>query len=176
MNELHYGSLSVIILILGLCFLVYRWPKSVHYTFSQHAAASRQSSLYYSILFAVVLMCASVFFFHWFIPNLRLGFLYAVVIAVSFLSQQVCTFVPEKDKGVNLHRQLAGLSALLLFVSQLLILCYIPTILTVICVLVMAWVIARVMIMRNHLKYALLYQVAYYLAFSMPIIWLSVAK
>lgn len=58
-----FGILAVSILAVGLSLVVVKWPRSRHFTFSQHVAVSKQSILYYVGLFTVVLPLLVLFFY-----------------------------------------------------------------------------------------------------------------
>lgn len=175
MSDAHLGAAAAVVLIIGLVYLLQRWPLDIHHTFSQHAATSKTSAVYYSVLFGVVVSLLALFFFGWFIPTLELTGLYAAVIALAIVTQQLCTFVPErKGSSVAIHRLLAGVSAVMLFASQLLLTGHTGSTAVVISVLCMTALIIAITIKGARLQYALLFQIAYYLAYSAPIIWLSV--
>ena len=89
------GLIAIVILWFGLGFLVARWPKGLHATFSQHAAASRITELYYVGLFAITLPMLMAFFVGWFAPVFRLSSIFLVLIWGSVLAQFVVTLIPE---------------------------------------------------------------------------------
>ena len=59
----HLVIVALITLFAGLVFLVMHWPQNHAKTFSQHAAAHNTSTVYYILLFTVVIPLLSVFFF-----------------------------------------------------------------------------------------------------------------
>lgn len=156
-----------------------QWPKGIHYTFSQHAAATRASTFLYSVIFIITTILLSMFFFGWFIPRYALDQYYASTLLVGFLTQILCTFVSETGSDYKMlsHRILAGLSAFSLLASQVLLLAQIKEVqyayLVAFSILSMSTIVVYSWIRRSKIRYALLLQFLYYSSFSIPVIFLS---
>lgn len=81
-------------------------------TFSQHAAQTKQSQLYYLALFSISLPAFAVFMFGWFIPTYELSFLFKLFTAVALLGNITAAIIPEtKGKKVPIHRYAAFLAS-----------------------------------------------------------------
>lgn len=117
---MNFGLIAAVITIIGLVFLVYKWPKGKEYTFSQHAAAHKSATIYYSALFAVMLPVLLLFFVEWFIPTFTLPLWFTIFIILSAVTQFACTLVPENGRlKSKYHRFLAFSSAILLLPAML---------------------------------------------------------
>jgi len=109
----HLLLLVIALLVIGLAFTVVKWPGGAHMTFSQHAATSRWSKIYYSLLFMITLPLLMWFFAGWFVPEKALpaAFLWFAGIAVAF--QILCTWVPEEGgTKTKVHRALTAISGI----------------------------------------------------------------
>jgi len=91
----HLCVLSVMILICGLAFLLWKWPQGKHMTFSQHAAQHRSAIAYYFLLFTLVLPLLLLFFIEWFAPTFHLAPLFTSFIILATLFQYSVTIIPE---------------------------------------------------------------------------------
>jgi hypothetical protein len=109
-----FGLLAVGILTVGLSFVVVKWPKSRHFTVSQHVAVSKRSIIYYVALFTLVLSLLILFFLPWFVPEFEAIVWFSVLIIASCVAQLACTLIPETGGQSDYHRVLAGISAILL--------------------------------------------------------------
>lgn len=173
LNEKYLGIAALAILIAGLIFLINKWPKDIHHTFSQHAATNRVSAIYYSLLFAIVLPALAVFFFSWFVPTFDISPIFTVLISLSLVCQFACTLVPEVGKYVKIHQTLAGVSGLLLLPS--LAMCILAPnldmttkVVTAICAAIMTMVLF--LVARKKIRHALILQATYFIAFFVPIL------
>lgn len=118
----YLGLLSVCLLLCGLIFVVMRWPQGKHLTFSQHVALQKQSIIYYSVLFCIVLPLLLLFFVGWFSPTYNLPISFNVFIIVSSITQIACTLIPETGGWkTKYHRALASVSAICLVPALLFI-------------------------------------------------------
>lgn len=176
LNEKYLGIAAVAILAIGLVFLIRKWPKDIHHTFSQHAATNRVSTIYYATLFAVILPVLAIFFFSWFVPAHNVPLVFSILVALSLVYQLACTLVPEVGKCVKTHQVLAGISGLLLLPALLMCIFasnigMIDRALIVICCATMALVLLLVMSKRT--RYALILQATYFTAFFAPILVIS---
>jgi hypothetical protein len=97
---------------------------------------------------------------------------FIVLIGLSLVCQFACTLVPEVGKHVKIHQTLAGISGLLLLPS--LILCIFASSLDVadrtvlaICAAIMTALL--LLVARKKIKYALILQALYFVAFFVPI-------
>lgn len=91
-------------------------------TFSQHAATSRWSKIFYALLFLFTLPMLMLFFMEWFVPtkNLPGTFLWLATIACIF--QILCTWIPEEGgRKTVVHRTLTGISGVALLPLVLII-------------------------------------------------------
>lgn len=172
----HLILLTIALLIAGLAFTVLKWRGGMHMTFSQHAAATRTSKIYYALLFLITLPILMLFIVEWYVPtnNLPNMFIWFATIAVIF--QIVCTWVPEEG-GIKttIHRALTGISGIALLPLVLLI-----AISSNLSVLVrgVAWGMLVLMIIllgialinQKGYRYALLLQIGYYTAFFITIV------
>jgi hypothetical protein len=114
----HLLLLSIVLLIIGLFFLVYRWPQGHSKTFSQHAAAQRLTIYYYAGLFVVILPLLTLFFYDYFIPKYQLSLLFSFAIFLAITTQLVAAIIPEIGGWRSrLHRLAAGWSAFGLFLA-----------------------------------------------------------
>jgi len=105
---------SMLLLAAGLTLLVKYWPLGWWYSFSQHAAQAKSATIYYAVLFTIVLILLNVFVFAWFIPSFQISIIFGLLFLLSSILQVACTLLPEKGRTIKIHRQLAGASALLL--------------------------------------------------------------
>lgn len=168
--------MAIALLTAGLIFLVRRWPKDIHHTFSQHAATNKASTIYYVVLFAAILPVLAIFFFSWFVPIFNVPPAFSILIVLSLVCQLVCTLIPEVGKYVKLHRALAGISGVLLLPS--LIICTFAQgldmadkALAIVGAVIMA--IILVLVAGKKVRYALVLQTAYFGAFFVPILAIS---
>lgn len=114
----HLLSLSIVLLVIGLSFLVYRWPQGHSKTFSQHAAAQRATIYYYIALFVIITPLLVLFFYGYFIPTYHLSLFFSLAIFLGLAGQLVAVFIPEVGGWKSrLHRQAAGWSAFGLFLA-----------------------------------------------------------
>lgn len=107
--------LAVLLLVIGLAFVVVRWPRGIRYTFSQHIATSKSGILYYIGLFAVVLPILVAFVAKYFVPGYGITPAVTWLIVLSAIMQFACTLVPETGgRRTTIHQLLAGISGGLL--------------------------------------------------------------
>ena len=172
----HLLIISLSIVIVGLIFLVVRWKGNSNMTFSQYAATSKISSIYYAALFMVALPPMYYFFTEWFIPSFNLPSVFNILLITSLIAQILCTLFPETGyRKTIIHRLTASVSALT-FLPLLIILLTSTSIsmsikiLTVISIVSMGILLIIAFIRRNNYKHALYIQIAYYVLFFTPII------
>ena len=111
----HLLILVIALVIIGLTFTVTKWPGGMHMTFSQHAATSRWSKIYYALLFLATLPLLMWFFFDWFVPNRSLPHAFLWFAGVAIVFQIICTWVPEEGgMKTKVHRSLTGISGIAL--------------------------------------------------------------
>jgi len=172
----HLGLLTLALLIIGLWFVVTKWPGGMHMTFSQHAAKNRSSKIFYALLFLITLPLLMLFFSAWLVPekNLPASFLWFAWVAIAF--QIVCTWVPEEGGTKTIvHRILTGISgiALLPLVAIISISPGISTFartVAIIALLVMTALLGIALRNQKQYKRALLLQIGYYAAFFLAIV------
>jgi hypothetical protein len=175
-SEKYFGIVSIAILLMGLLFLIKKWPKNIHHTFSQHAATNKASIIYYISLFTITLPLLAIFLFAWLVPTFNIPALFIALISLSLICQYACTLVPEIGAGIKNPQTLAGISGLLLLPS-LVVLLYVPgvdiidKIITAISLFIMIGIIVRVA--DRKAKYILLLQSGYFIAFFTPIMTIA---
>lgn len=171
-----FGLLAVCILTAGLAFVVIKWPKSVHATFSQHVAARKQSIIYYAVLFGIVLTLLVMFFLNWFVPTFQISAWFSLFVITSCIAQFLCTLIPEVGgRRSTYHRFFAGLSGVLLVPALALLLASENVddhskVLVSLALSAMLFVVMVVAIRKGEPRYFLLLQVAYFTAFFIPIL------
>jgi hypothetical protein len=165
------GALAVLVLIVGLLFLVLRWPQGTHKTFSQHAAAQRRTVLYYMVLFTVALPLLLLFFVDWFAPAFRLSPWFLAFIVASAALQYAVTIIPETGGWrTTVHRFLTFWSALFLLPPLLFVL-FSHAVgpagrwVALLGLLVMAGIMGVFAFSRGNHRYVLFLQAGYYAAF-----------
>lgn len=174
-----FGILGLLVLALGLFVLVLHWPLGMHKTFSQHAAVSRTTIVYYIVLFAISLLLLNLFFWLWFVPYFGIHWLFLVFVTIASILQIVVTLIPEtKGKQARTHRSLAGLSALCLLPCIYILsltesIGYEYMIVTAAVLLAMLALMTIVIYFRGKPNYSLLLQTAYFALFFFPIILIS---
>ena len=173
----HLILIDSTLIVSGLTMLLYKWPhKGIQYTFSQHAAQTKSSYLYYIGFFVVTLPMLLYFFAVWFVPNLALPKMFLLFASIVVIFQIVCTFFPDNG-GINtvLHRILTSISAFamipLVFMiangSNVSIAGQIISWLTL-CIMFISLFIA--LANQRGYKWALYLQIAYYGAFLVTIV------
>jgi hypothetical protein len=167
----HLLVVVIIVLILGLTYTATQWPGGLHMTFSQHAAATRSSKIFYALLFLGTLPLLLWFIASWFVPNKHLpaAFLWFAYIAVLF--QIVCTWFPEEGAWrTTVHRALTGVSgfAMLPLVYMLATSSALSIFIRITAWVALGFMLTLLAIALSHqkgYKWALLLQVGYYAAF-----------
>lgn len=167
----HLLLLIIALLVLGLTYTVIQWPGGLHMTFSQHAARSRWSVVYYAFLFLITLPMLAWFVSAWLVPQKQLPEMFVWFTYVAVLFQIVCTWFPELGGWrTTTHRILTGISG---FALLPLVIMLATTAGLSIFVRFSAWVALAVMTSllvtalsnQKGYKWALLLQVAYYAMF-----------
>lgn len=175
----HLLVIVIAMVIIGLAITVSTWPGGMHMTFSQHAATSKWSKVYYAALFLATLPLLMWFFVDWLIPvkNLPEAFLWFAGIAVLF--QILCTWFPEEGgKKTQIHRTLTGISgfAMLPLVFIIAVTSALP-----LAVRVTAWIgLAAMLVLlgialknQRGFRWALLLQIGYYAVFFIVLLALA---
>lgn len=115
MNYKYLGLISITFLLVGLWFVIWRWPQGKHVTFSQHVAQHKSATIYYFFLFALTLPLLNIFFIKWFVPYFQLSSWFSIFAVVASIFQIACTLVPEiPGWRIRWHQAFAGVSAVLL--------------------------------------------------------------
>lgn len=167
----HLGLISFLLIATGLVFTVVRWPAGVGRTFSQHAAATRWSAVYYSSLFVVTLPLLYAFLALWFAPTFGLGQWFIVIAALSIAAQIMCTFFPEVGGWrTRVHRIITGISGVLMLPLMTMIAFSqeVPLVGRTIAAVSLAGMLALLVIAVRHqqgYRYALYLQIGYYALF-----------
>ena len=179
MSYKFFGLWAVLILFTGLAFVIYRWPRGKHYTFSQHVAVHRWAAVYYSLLFLLTLPLLLLFFINWFVPALQLSGWFTVSIVASAIMQFACTLVPETGgRRTAIHQTLAGISAIFLLPCLGLLLASDSVTaagkaLTILSLLTMFGIVLGVHRTKGKPGPFLLLQSGYFVAFFIPIMYIS---
>lgn len=174
-NYKFLGLLAVFILAIGLAYILIEWPKNIHATFSQHVAVRKQSIVYYAVLFGTILSLLVLFFLRWFVPALHLSIWFSVFVITSSVAQLACTLIPEiGGRRSTYHRLLAGLSATLLIPASTLLLfseniSIVNKATATVGLGVMLLVVFIVSLRKGEPRYFLILQIAYFMAFFIPI-------
>ena len=178
MDYKYFGLLAFLILVLGLGFILWRWPQGKHLTFSQHVAVARYKRIYYIVLFAIALPLLLIFFGQWFVPTFGLSMWFTIFVSLAALAQCICTLIPELEGWrKKSHQLLAGISALSLLppLGYIVVTTHIPIVgrvISVVSLLGMVGVIG-ILLLRKGSRYHLVLQVVYYVAFFLPILVIS---
>lgn len=179
MEYRELGAVAVFILFSGLAFTVWKWPQGKHLTFSQHVAISKYSILYYVLLFSIFLPLIVLFLVGWFMPTFHLPDVFGVLVVLSALTQFACTLIPETGGWkTRQHRLLATTSAFFLTPMLLIILAQ-STVnmsgkaITLVSMLVMITIIYLLARRKGEHSHLLLLQAGYFVAFFVPIVFIS---
>lgn len=179
MDYRELGAVAVFILFSGLAFTVWKWPQGKHLTFSQHVAISKYSILYYVLLFSIFLPLAVVFLVGWFMPTFHLPNIFGVLVILSALMQFACTLIPEIGGWKTRHHRLLAATSAFLLVPILLIILAKSTVsmpgkaITLVSALVMISIIYLLARHRGEHSHMLLLQAGYFVAFFVPIVFIS---
>jgi hypothetical protein len=166
-------------LIFGLLGLLVWKGFATNRTFSQKAATSRASIIYYVVLFSVALPMLYLFFAELVIVELQLSDAFYLIMVISLLGQFICTLFPEKGGTVVAHRLFTGISGTLLL-PMLVMIALSPraTLLVswaaILSVAIMSALLVVGLMNQSGHRYALWLQVGYYTLFFIPlllIIW-----
>lgn len=163
--------LQILLLSGGLLFVVRKWPGGLHMTFSQHAAVSRRSTQFYSLLFLITLPLLLWFFTHWLVPEKHLPVTFLVFAWIAVIFQILCTFVPEVGGLKTLiHRIFAGISGIALL-PLVTIIAFSPSaskpvqVIALSSLLLMLVILGIAFTCQKRFRWALLLQVGYYVLF-----------
>ncbi len=179
MNYQYLGLLAITSLLIGLWFVVWRWPQGKHMTFSQHVAQHKSATIYYFFLFAVTLPVLNIFFVKWFTPTFDLSIWFNIFAIAASVFQIACTLVPEVSGWrAKWHQALAGISALLLLPLPIILALSsgIETkgrLLAAIALLAMLGIITFAKFVKGNHPKLLIAQALYFVAFFMPILFVS---
>lgn len=176
----YLGLLAFALLIVGLLFVVVKWPHGTHLTFSQHVAKQRSSILYYIALFSVTLPLLMLFFIGWFVPTFNVAAWFSVFLIISCICQYACVFIPETGGWKSTyHRLLSGISGICL-VPLLIILLWTPSLdltekyMIVGGLAIMASVLYDVIShKKEQYEPTYIHQAVFYCAFFVPIVAIS---
>lgn len=115
----HLILLAIGLTVVGLVFLITKWPQDRSRTFSQHAAAHKPAIIYYFCLFALLLPILIGFFYGYFIPTYSLPLVFSLAIGVAITSQFIVTIFPE-TKGISkkIHWDMITVSVAAIYVSM----------------------------------------------------------
>lgn len=173
--------IALVILIFGLSTVVLRYRTGLGSTFSQRVARDNLGIVFYCLLFLVVSPILFTFFDKWFVPYYDAPSIFLWCIGLSLLAQVACTLFPElpsRNRFVEAHRYLAGISGLLLLPALFSLLTVtnmsaLKFVAVALCVLLMIAIILGSMHRRIRMQYALLLQIGYYALFFAAILTLT---
>lgn len=176
----YFGLLAFILLIVGLAYVIYKWPQGNHRTFSQHVASHKNGIVYYIALFSIILPILLLFFIGWFIPTFNLPVWFTVFLVVSCVTQYACVFIPEVGGWkTKYHRILSGISGICL-IPLLVILLFVPTLtmidkVIVLCGLMVITGVLYVVMSNKKEQYepSYIHQSIYYIGFFIPVLMIS---
>ena len=106
------GLISVVASWLGLLFMIWYWKGSVDKTFSQNAARSKTTIIYYALLWLICLPLFSWFMLIPFYEALELNILFRIFAILASLGMLIAALIPETTGWkINVHRYSAFLMA-----------------------------------------------------------------
>lgn len=172
----YFGLFLVVSSWLGGYLLVSKWYDKSLPTISMHAASNKSASR----LFAVVLIVLGLAFYswliEWFMPHLRLTFMFQAILSVAILCQCIAAIIPDASGGQRtVHRWAAYVMAILyLPLSVLVVISPRLTLLAqILCSSLLAYMFigfALVAIMGKAKSRYLLFQSSYIIAFELIIV------
>ena len=175
------GALAVLIIIVGLVYLVVKWPQGKHTTFSQHAAAHKHTILYYNLLFTIVLPLLLLFFIGWFVPEFGMSPWFMYFLVPACVAQYVVTVIPETGGWKTAWHRVITFTSVLLLLLALSTMVLSPAFSTaskafmLASLVAMAGIISFVAFRNGQHKYLLYFQAGYYAAFFMPVLLVAYA-
>ncbi len=168
--------LVILLLVSGLAFTAVTWRGGVHMTFSQHAAATRWSKIFYAILFLITLPLLAWFVASWFVPHKHLPQAFVWFTCIAVLFQIVCTWFPEEGGWkTTLHRGLTGVSGIAMLPLVVILatssgLSLFVRIASWAALCFMVTLLAVALSHQKGFKWALLLQIGYYSAFFLVLL------
>lgn len=158
--------IALAVLVVGLCFLVYRWPRGgVHATFSHHAATSRASTLYYVVLFSLTLPLLSIWCSYWFIPQHDLPSWLGLVLVAGCVFQLAAAVVAECPPNATKHRAITALSMVCMMALVITLYVYSQPLFIAGCVAIMVGLVMYAAQHGERTRYQLFVQAAFYTCF-----------
>jgi hypothetical protein len=179
MDYKYFGLISVTLLLVGLWYVIWKWPQGRHMTFSQHVAQHKSAVIYYFFLFGITLPLLNISFITWFVPAFGLSICINVFAVAASIFQVACTLVPEvAGWRTKCHQALAGVSALLLLPLPIILALSsnietVGRLLAVLALFTMFGIIASVKYTKGNHPKLLIMQAAYFAAFFTPILFVS---
>ena len=179
MNLKYLGLISITFLLVGLWFVIWRWPQGKHMTFSQHVAQHKSATIYYFFLFSITLPLLNIFFIKWFVPAFDLTVWFTIFAIAASAFQIACTLVPEVPGWrTKWHQVLAGISAVLLLPLPVMIafsqeIGMLDRFIAVISLAIMVGVIGFTIYAKGKHAKLLIAQSVYFAAFVIPILFAS---
>jgi hypothetical protein len=89
------GLVSFMYFGAGVAYMLYRWPADMKKTYSQNAARSRGSIVYYGVLVLTFLAMLCAYGYGWLIPTLHLSVVFTAAFTIGVMAQAVAGIVPE---------------------------------------------------------------------------------
>ena len=88
------GIVSILWLWSSFFILTRLWPGNISMTFSEHAAQTKGSIVYYFLTFSVFLISFYVFIIKWLMPTYHLPKLFTLLITLALLGEFLALIVP----------------------------------------------------------------------------------
>ena len=158
--------MPVIALVIGLIFLIKKWPDGgIHATFSHHAASTRHASRYYALLFLITLPPIVVWFGLYPMPHLALPRLSLYVMIAAAIFQIVAACIPEKAPRITIHRSVTAISMIAILLTVVLLRQASRDFVIGSALVAMLGTVLYAVALRDRTKYQLLLQASFYALF-----------
>jgi hypothetical protein len=172
----YSGVLSIILIWVVILFILNKWKPTKHKSISQHAAASREAFIIYTLFISLALLLFTLFVFKWLIPTYHLRGQFSVLAAITIVAEFVTVETPDNGGWKSkIHNPCAFGVALLLPVLLFMLTTSSSLDIAVRTISGLAFVGMLIMLVlfvlkpKTHEKY-LVYQSLYYLLFHIPIL------
>jgi hypothetical protein len=89
------GLVSFLYFGAGVAYMLHRWPADLKKTYSQNAARTQGSIVYYGVLVLTFVAMLCTFAYSWLIPALHLSVVFTSAFSIGAMAQAVAGIVPE---------------------------------------------------------------------------------
>lgn len=115
---------SILIFWLSMYILLTHWPREANKSISRHAAANRNTYLFFTPVQVVIGIIMLIFMLRWFMPTFQTGLLFNWVFVTTATLQITSALLPDRIHGVksNIHLVMANSMATGMFLSTVLLL------------------------------------------------------